>query len=334
MPGTKIPTGLTEPAGLHVKFIPGKNIEADLAPKGTVPAQRTSVIAKQHISTASVSPFPVTQAPAVLDPAIPGALQMIPARELFVNTASALGFPPDTLSTTLLAFMRFFSLPPAFLGLLRRETLSTLKSSSPQDQKEKVLLEGKAMAVSAALDKGLKLSPAALNRYAAYLIPPATEKSDKTLPDRKEIPGQNELQALTKEESNQDDFLDFLNTLPGKNGQKWIVYPFSIKLEGKEFNIVLRILTKAGPGENDCMIADITGQKRQWRCIIRKTGNALKADIKVSPGLSLRTQKLLSGEAKRILEGFDEILIKNSEELPSWTEDLFNEPLPLLNKEV
>ena len=90
-----------------------------------------------------------------------------------LETAANLGLPKDALSAALLVFTRFFSLSAdkTLIGSLRREILELLKSSSPGTAEEKAALEAKAMAAVIAADKGVFLSPGALERYARFLMP-------------------------------------------------------------------------------------------------------------------------------------------------------------------
>jgi len=280
------------------------------------------------------------------------------AGDLFRQLATALGLPADTLSVTLLAFSRFFSLPPkqALMETLRKEVLDSSRTASPQTAAEKSVLESKALAATAALDKGVTLSPEALERYARFFGPPTDgEGGGKgafsgggkgTTQDREEMPQKEELQAIAEEEAKEDHLLDVLNALPGKNGQYWAVFPFDINVRGTVLKVFLRIL-KGEPfltGENEQIIIDIAGPKRQYRCFLKKTGGKLRADIRVYPELSPRTLKSLSKKAGHFLgEGavltgntldFEEITVRNGEGAPSWAEHWQAEPLPFIDKEV
>ena len=288
----------------------------------------------------------------------------IPAGELFKQSAAALKLPVDTLSVTLLALSRFFSLPPsqALIAALRKEVL-TSNTSSPQTPAEKAALEAKAFAAAAAWDKGVFLSPEALERYARFLNSPLlaedpesrTEESPENQketggkdafarggggkgksPDREELPTSDELRAIAEEESKEEGFLDLLNSLPGKNGQYWVVFPLKITVEGTELRIFIRIL-KGEPfltGENEHLIVDIAGSKRQYRCFLKKTSGNLRADIRVYPELSPGALKLLSKKAKSFLEEGVALTVRNGEEMPAWVEEWCAECLPSIDEEV
>ena len=341
MSGTRIPDGLE---------------------KSTKPAN--SGAAAKHTGKSDFPPLnSLSKAPSPGKPAVTTGGQTVFAREIFKQTAGALGFPKDSLSIALLAFSRFFSLSPdsAQLGALRRETFASLKTSSPADTKGKAVLEAEALAAVIAKDKGVVLSPDTLERYARFLMPPEfaenkegqhnkENREKKETPEqdkgREEVPGAEEIQAIAGGQATENDLFDFLNRLPGKNAQHWMVFPFKIKVRGTELDVILRILKResVSSGEDGHLIADITGPKRKWRCFLQKTAGKLRADIRVFPECSSGTLKQLQKEAERCFGkkpgsagdtgGFDEILVKNGEDQPSWVEDLCAERLPSINKEV
>ena len=287
-------------------------------------------------------------------------------KDLFRQAAATLGLPKDSLSAAILVFMRFFSLPlePALIMQLRRDILASGKTSSPESPKESSALEAEALAAVIAEDKGVKLSPEALQRYAAYLVPPefpgpgGREEKDH---ERQEAPTKDELQALAEKDEQEDGLLDILNSLPGKNAQYWMVFPFTVSIKGTELRVFVRILKKEFifPGEGDQIIADISGPKRQWRCFLNQNNGKYRADIRVYPHYSPRGLKLLQREAERFFQdakrhlpgvssligkpansansmnsGFQEILVQNGNEFPSWLEDLAPEYLPSVNKDI
>ena len=263
------------------------------------------------------------------------------AREVFKQIAVSLGLPQDSLSVTLIAFLRFFSLSPdpVFLKNLRREILSAVKSSSPGAAKEKAALEAEALAKVIVLDKGVDLSPEALERLVQYLAPMDLSEEPRTI----------------EEQPKKDNFLDFLNSLPGKSGRYWKIFPFKINVRGTELKVFLRLLKRDPlyPEESEYIIADIAGPKGQWRFFLGKTEGKLRADIRVYPGLSDGALKLLQREAELFLgkaasakagsttesgngnfNGFDEIYVRNGEEMPSWMDVLCDESLPSVNEEI
>gem|GEM_PF-1123327 len=287
-------------------------------------AQLFSSVGAPLAGAPAASPFP--------NPAL------IPAAEVLRQTAIALNLPVDSLSVSLLAFARFFSLTPnpAVLAALRREVLSSQVNnlparSSPLSQaetaSEAASLEAKAMAVAAAFDKGVSLSAEALARYARLMQPPHTEDgesggglgadSDGDLGansgggsgagggrnNREELPNAQELEALAGEPENHDDLLNLLNKIPGKNGQYWAVFPFNITVRAIELTVIFRVLKGESlyAHDNEQVIVDVCGAKKQYRCFLNKNNGKLCADILVFPELSSAALKTLSKRANRFL---------------------------------
>ena len=337
MSGTSIPASLPQPAKT------GAQVPAD---------NKSAQVQASH----SEGKTPIQNQAAASAKAITG--QNVPARELFLQTAAALGFPKDALSVTLLAFARFFSLSPSLLGSLRREFLNSGKTppalnnqgnETPQGR-EKTVFEARALTAAAALDKGVTLSPEAQTNYSRYLIPPETPQEKKTgaefspgagggrnkggdNEENEKTPEAEKIKAIAEEESKKDKLLDFLNKLPGKNSQHWAVFPFRIEVRGIELQVLLRILKRESllAEESAFVIADISGPKRQWRCFLRERATGVQADLRVFPNVSERTLKRLKKEAERFL---GEVTVGNRDESVSWVDDLYTESLPSVNKEV
>ena len=283
----------------------------------------------------------------------------ISTKEHFIKTAANMGFPKDALSIALLVFARYFSvsLSPALMKTLRREILASGKSSSPATPAEKTALEAETLSALVALDKGVELSPQALEHYARFFSFPDRNpgrqdgKEDRDLDrDREESPSEEELRILLEEQGQNDGALAFLNQLPGKNGQHWLVFPFSVKVKGIEFQVFLRLL-KEEPvssiekeGGHTHLIVDVSGPKKQWRCFLKKIGEEFMADLRVYPTQSPRALKTLQKEAEKILKegrslfgsfkGFDEIMVRNGEEAPSLADDLCTESLPSIDEAI
>ena len=334
---------------------PKRNSGTDRTAGSGFPQKTTFIKRENNPSLLNLSPSDLSpKAPVAENPGEIPAEKTVFAGELFKQIAANLGFPQDFLSITLLAFSRFFSLSPGeLMGTLRRELLASGKASSPGAAREKAALEAEALGMVAALDKCVSLSPEALASYARFFMPPlfagdGDGEKAATTPDGDEEPppSAEELRAIAEEQAQEDTLLNFLNTLPGKNGQYWTVFPFKIKVRGTELKVFIRILKRelfsAAGGEH--LIADIAGPKRQWRCFLEKKAGKFRADIRVYPALSPRNLKSLKKEAERFFGegaalpgksgGFEEIVVQNGKEVPSWVEDLCTESLPSINKEV
>ena len=168
------------------------------------------------------------------------------------------------------------------------------------------------------------------------------------------MPEAEEIRAIAEEQAGKEDLLEYLNFLPGKNGQYWMVFPFKIRIRGTELTVFIRILKREQlysggqsssrffSGDGEQIIADIASPKRQWRFFLGKTKGEFRADIRVFPAVHEKTLKVIEKKAKKFLgegsfmnsKGFTEIAVQNGEEFPSWAEDLCSESLPSFNKEV
>jgi len=296
----------------------------------------------------------------------------ISAGDLFRQTAAALNLPADPLNIAILAISRFFSLTPSHASMtaLRREVLASSTNSSPQTAAEKAALEAKALAAAAAFDKGVALTPEALERYARFFAAPASAEDPgkpadkpadkqpedpreasgenaasggggfggsggKNSQDREELPQKDDLRIMAEEEAAQDDLLDLLNSIPGKNGQYWVVFPFNITVRGTELKVFIRILKGKDflPGGSEYLIVDIAGSKRQYRCFLKKNSGKIRADIEVYPGLPPKALRALAKKAENFLP-FEEVLARNGEGAPSWAENWCAESLPAVNEEA
>ena len=367
MSGAKIPEGQTTPEGalkpLLKKPVTGAGEPALTGGKilpGSLFSQKSVFPAQEARSALSGLPLQQTQ------DSQPGKIiqtpseQTVPAREVFNQTAAALGFPRDALTVALLAFARFFSLPPSLVGTLRRDILAAGRPSSPGSAREKAALEAEALAAILALDKGVELSPEILEQYIKFLTfpdaarqnPPAQNEVQRDEVHRGASPQAAELRKIAEKQAIKEDFLGFLNNIPGKNGQYWMVFPFEVNISGTELNVCLRILIRepgsilgrSPSGEREYLIADISGQKRQWRCFFEKNADKFRVDIQVYPECQPGTLKLLLKEAEQFLgtgsglfgdfKGFEEISLRNGGEYPSWAEHLCAENLPSINEEI
>jgi hypothetical protein len=190
----------------------------------------------------------------------------------------------DRLSSAIVAFTRFFSLPldPALVAKIRRQALTpqpggqgavhrvsgeALSLAAPGGQAASPRVSGEALslAAAAAADKGLELSPEGLERYASALDPAALSPAD---PDRREDqrkkrrrgaggqspdrqvepkPAAGSPAALKErllEAEGQNPLLGLLNRLPGRKGQRWLALPLSFTDGGRDYRICLRVLLR------------------------------------------------------------------------------------------
>ena len=271
------------------------------------------------------------------------------AGEFFKAAAAGMGLPKDALSVILLSFAHFFSMPlnQELAKTLRREILASGKSSSPKTGQEKAALEAEALAQVSAKDKGVVLSGEALERYARYLgTPDNGDRNRREAPSKDENPTAEEIKAITEEQAQNDGFLDLLNSLPGKNGHYWMVFPFNLSIKGIELDVIIRLLREGvlSSWGNRLLIADVKSPRKQWRCFLKETDGRFHADIRVYPKYRPNALKVLQKEAYRFLgecggvtgnfKGFDEVLVRNWDVDSSWADDLNAESLLSINKEV
>jgi len=287
---------------------------------------------------ASLKTIPEKNIPEKTIPVISSPVRSTP--DVFKTAAQNLGLPPDFLSTTLLAFSKFFSITPdsRLFANLRKEILQS-GSSSPKTPKEKIALEAKVLAALAAADKGVALGKTGFEIYSA--------DSRNDLDSRHHAGGFQFYQQQYKEknqneENEEKDLFDIMNKIPGKNKQRWIILPFNYDPGGTELKVLLRILIKeplSSSAESikfgaGAVIIDISGPKYNWRFVLNKTGKDISVNIGIVPGLSSRE---IAGLRKEMVKnGFSGIKINNGRELPlSEALDLLDIPaLPSVNKGV
>jgi hypothetical protein len=192
------------------------------------------------------------------------------------------------------------------------------------------------LAAAAAADKGILLSPEALAEYAVAIDPEEGQAGEKDFSGEPGNPGQEDPQDRKKKKepppaSGEDPeagalrknlealparrpLLDLLNRLPGKNGQRWIVFPFSFSSGGVAFKVSLRILLN-DTGTGSRLILDILSQKGRWFFCISGYGTGRsRADIGIFPPLPPENLKKLERELREVLGEFvEEIYTENRE---------------------
>jgi hypothetical protein len=253
--------------------------------------------------------------------------------EAFKQASLVLGLPRDTLSFTLIAFTRLFSLPmdAGLLAGLRREVLAAALST-PKSSGEKAKT-AHALAAAAGAARGVSLSPGALEEYAAAISAGNLAGDDESgvLPRF----SAGELRQFFEEFMEAEDgLLPCLNRIPFRDGRRWVVWPFKIPIGGVDLKVFIRILIRgeinspALPGITaavpDRLIADVAGPRRRWRFIFDKValdekgGEGLRAEIGVYPPPGRLELEALQKEAEgafaglgaeiRVLDGGEEFL--------------------------
>lgn len=230
--------------------------------------------------------------------------------------------PADSLSAALVSFARFFSLPLSLVPAVRREVLpppanngflaEAAGSGPASPEAGGRSLEALSLAALAAADKGLELSRAELERYAAAIDPqsppdnPSPGNQNQGKPDRgrdRSRPGEDQpegaaalagdparLKAALCAAGEADPLLDLLNRFPGGNGQRWIVLPFSFVEQGEEWRVSLRVLLNQDQPE--------TGRAEHLALeILRGSGGAARRSLFVMdrmPGTAPRLRVCVS----------------------------------------
>jgi hypothetical protein len=256
-----------------------------------------------------------------------------------------------------LSFIRYFSLPLALASKLRREVLS-----------QRAPGESAALAAAAAADKGVRLSAETLRSYAAAIDPafedpPGIDGGEREAGRGSEEKHRREPEApffSKKPEKNPSDriksgdlqkkiekieanapFLRLLNKIPGKNGRRWIIIPFTFSSKGVVFKVSVRILLNKNGSSGydaerlgvDIAAGDAAGtaaDRRRWLFVLDKPGKAgARAEVTFDPPLRASPER----EVRKLLAPFaGEITVKEGR--PSPCGDCRNDDLPSVNEEV
>lgn len=216
----------------------------------------------QKTSGTAVDKAPLQNAPPAQNlPALaktPAPLPLAEPRSVSSMIAAA-GLPADKLSSSIISFARFFSLPikPELMTEIRRQAFT--QTAMPQTASEAF-----SLAAAAAESKGVTLLPNALAAFADAIHPEAHEPQEaeqKPSGDGQQQKQQNKnrneqnesasqktnpmtaagAKALALESAENNPLFAILNRLPGKNGQRWIVLPFEVCENERQFRVSMRI---------------------------------------------------------------------------------------------
>ena len=286
------------------------------------------------------------------------------------ETLLSLGLSQDKLSSALLIFTRFFSLPAGsadmagFLAELRREVLNAAGNVGDENAGDGKKTENRSLAAAVLADKGVKLSPEAFAGLIAAMDPeedggfgggnPWNNQGNGNADERrhdekgfeKELSA-DELQVLFDDfmgwndspgqgKQNTQRLLGFLNRIQGKNGQRWVVWPFRITIKGIEIKVLVRLLIKEH-GVRGRLILDAAAPLNSWRFILDNSGEKrIKAGISVYPQRTPAELRAIGKETEKFLSvlGPVDIEINNGERFPSLADFLEKEVLRSINKEV
>ncbi|GHV87050.1 hypothetical protein AGMMS50255_3460 [Spirochaetia bacterium] len=132
----------------------------------------------------------------------------------------------------------------------------------------------------------------------------------------------------------QNPLISLMNRLPGKKGQRWMVFPFSFEDQGRTFEVTLRILlTSAFRAER--MALEIAGEDQHWLFI---ANNPVGGKLQVTGSFEKTTAKGIQS-MERELAGLlglapEQVQIRIDEEFPPFAPDCRDEALLPVNEEV
>jgi len=264
--------------------------------------------------------------------------------------AVAAGLPSDKLSSAIVSFARFFSLPlkPQTLTAIRRQafapqlpqsvsenTTATKETSGSLTAKTREVL---SLAAAAVESKGVELSPKGLEAYGEAVDPEwQRRQSDEERQRKRQNKNQDErvdeekaprktapitataLEKTALDSASNDPLLAILNKLPGKNGQRWIVLPFDFSEDGRDFRVSMRILLEDKTSRAACMVLDIAENgetDRRWQFMLESANNrVMRLTACLQPELAPKEQHRLKEQLSALLEISPErVSIKNSEQ--------------------
>ncbi|GHT64382.1 hypothetical protein FACS1894110_03910 [Spirochaetia bacterium] len=286
--------------------------------------------------------------------------QIRPPPQLLTTPSSLLaklGLPQDKLSASIIAFARYFSLPleSGLLTKIRRQSLSAEHSAQTR--------EALSLAAAVALDKGVELSRDSLADYARSLSQHLAIDPDKRRSgdggagtgngspnkDRNRNKKPRDVESLRNkilQAGEQNPLINMMNSLPGKNGQRWMVFPFSFDDQGHDFAVTLRILltpeftTQGFRAER--MALEIAGEDQHWLFIANNpAGGRLQLTGSFRPGdpsskkASVRALRSMERELAGLLGlAPEQVQMRNDEEFPPFAPDSRDETLIPVNEEV
>jgi hypothetical protein len=266
-----------------------------------------------------------------------------------------MGLPQDRLSASIISFARFFSLPlePSLLAHIRRQALRAGNPGpsgasqghsplAPERSETPFLPEGTVCAAAAAIDKGVELSPGGLLEYASAIDPEqqgsggqdrgsGKQAQEDENPDAKGRKADNaaliaadplRLKDTMLEAGERNPLLDLLNRLPGRNGQRWIVLPFSFTANGGQYRLSLSVLLEpqGDAGRMSLEIvrteAETPARERRWLCALDRTGG-LQAQLRLGvwPARAEGDLQALAVELAAAMElPPDRVSVQNQEE--------------------
>ena len=277
------------------------------------------------------TPEPAVKNALTAKPTAPVSAPPVAVSRSVSSLIAAAGLPADRLSASIISFARFFSLPlkPELMAEIRRQAFtqpSAAANNTPEAADNTRTLF--SLAAAAAESKGVELSPKGLEAFAQAIdpernpAPPASaEELERQNPEEHD-PGDRQHRDKNREQTGEPEksgsitagslketaykymennpLFAILNRMPGKNGQRWIVFPFDFSENDRTFKVSLRVLLDT---LNDNMVLDIVenGETRWFFVINAVNGRINRLTASFKPELPPKAQSLFARELSQLL---------------------------------
>jgi len=264
--------------------------------------------------------------------AVKSPVTIPPASRSVSSLVKILGLPSDKLSASIVSFARFFSLPlkPQMLAEIRRQAFLPPQTDvkQPIEENQAVAVKNRealSLAAAAAESKGVELRPDVLEAFAEAVDPdwekrqnPNSQKrerrnkekepEDKNTLFKTEVISASVLEKMALEAAEENPLLCALNRLPCKNGQRWIVLPFSFTRDGRDFRVSIRILLETRQAANRAILmaldlVELGETGKNWLFVLEAAdSHAERLLVFAKPELSPKVQASLKRGLSLILE--------------------------------
>jgi hypothetical protein len=236
----------------------------------------------------------------------------------------------DKFSASIISFFRFFSLPlkPELITSIRRQAFTQLPivpqaNTATARDITPALFQSLSLASAAAESKGVELVPKGLELFAEFIDPALKDEDSQQRHDsqgqqrRQQNNGKDEtepqkaaditaagLKKMAIENAEKDPLLAILNRLPGKDRKRWMVFPFSFRKDGSDFNVSMRILLEPEllTNRSILMALDVQSKEQKQLFVMEAAGGKLnRLTAYTQDELSCGEQDLLARELSGIL---------------------------------
>jgi len=201
---------------------------------------------------------------------------------------------------------------------LLKQRITGNADSSALTEKNRLVF---SLAAAAAESKGVELETKGLELYANAIDPDTERHKDSNSHNNQRNKKQNEknddgedyisgsingntLKKIALESSEEDPLLYILNRLPGRDNQRWIVLPFEINENGRDYRVSLRILSETHKYVS-IMTLDIVEigdlEKRSTFTLEAVNGSINTLNIYMQPELSLKAKHQLESALSALL---------------------------------